>query len=101
MPQQIVKHGQNRAVPGVQGQEEPEVRVGLDDSWLPIHGATLVEVQLPPRLQHGVQPVQHCGVAQVGTIQQDPLPPLNGLCQCPIHPLKSARFQGSGFRVEL
>ena len=99
----LAEHWQNKTVPGVQGKEESEVRVGLDDSGLPINSATLIEVQLPPGLQHRVQAVQHCGVAQVGAVQQHPLPCLNGLCQGPIHPLKSAagnsdRNQGE-FRV--
>lgn len=92
----LADYWQNKAVPGVQGEEESEVRVGLDDSGLPINSATLIQVQLPPGLQHRVQPVQHCRVAKVGAVQQHPLPCLNGLCQGPIHPFKPAAGSRAG-----
>lgn len=68
-PQHSAAGSTGRALPGVQSQEESEVGVGLDDSGLPIHSATLIEVQLPAGLQHRVQPVQHCRVAKVGAVQ--------------------------------
>ena len=65
----------------------------LDDSGLAVACATLIEEELTPRLQHGVQAVQHCGVAQVGAVQKDPLPRLDGLGQGSIHPLKPTQNQ--------
>ena len=72
------------------GQKESEARVGLDDPGLSVDSATLVQVQLTPRLQHGVQPVKDCGVAQVGAIQQNPFACLNSSRQSAVHPLKPA-----------
>ena len=76
--------------PGIQGQEESEARVRLNDSGLSVDGATLVEVELTPGLQQRVQAIQHGRVAQVGAVQQYPPPCLDGSGQSPVHPLKSA-----------
>ena len=78
------------AAPGIEGQKESEARVGLDDPGLSIDSATLVQVQLTPRLQHGVQPVKDCGIAQVGTVQQNPFACFNSSRQSTVHPLKPA-----------
>jgi len=78
------------AAPGVKGQKESEARVGLDDPGLSVDSATLVQVQLTPRLQHGVQPVKDCGVAQVGAIQQNPFACFYSSRQSAVHPLKPA-----------
>ncbi len=57
-----------QALPGIKGKKEPETRVGLDDTGLPIHSPTLVQIQLASGLQHRVQAIKHSRVAQVGTV---------------------------------
>ena len=78
------------ALLGVQSQEEPEVRMGLDDARLAIGGAALIEVQAAVWLQHGIQAVQHSRVAKVGVVQQHPISLLDCPCQSTINPLKPA-----------
>ena len=76
--------------PGILGQDEAKVGVRPQDARLPIAGAALVEQQGAVGLQQGVQAVEHGGRAQVGVLQQHPLPRLDGLGQGAIHPLKPA-----------
>ena len=83
-------------IPGIHGQKEPEVGVWLDDPGTAIDVTAFIQEQLASRLQQGIQPIQHSRVAKVGIFQQHPGAVLNGPCQGPVHPLKSAGGMSNG-----
>lgn len=85
------KHAAQRGGgPGVEGHEQPKVWVGLQKAGLTLGGACLIQQQAAARLKQGIQTIQNGRVAQVGILQQYPLPKLYGPCQRAVHPLKPA-----------